>query len=65
MATPERAFWPLTPLPEVLPSPEPMPRPSRFLAWVAPGLSLISFSRMTSLSLLLCRVVFDDAHEMG
>jgi hypothetical protein len=30
-----------------LPSPEPMPRPSRFFALVAPGLSLISFSRMT------------------
>ena len=33
-------------LPEVLPSPEPMPRPSRFFALVAPGLSLSSFSRM-------------------
>src|SRR5579863_6697453 len=29
MATPVRAFWPLTPRPAVLPLPEPMPRPTR------------------------------------
>src|SRR4029079_7227223 len=63
MATPARAFWPLVPLPAVLPSPEPMPRPSRFFALVAPGLSLISFSPMRhSLGFLL---VIDDADEMA
>src|ERR1700680_4393095 len=63
MATPERAFWPLTPRPDVLPRPEPMPRPSRFLALVAPGRSLISFSRMTLP--LSSRLVVDDAHEVS
>ena len=36
----ERAFWPLWPWPEVLPVPEPMPRPIRLRAFAAPGLSL-------------------------
>src|SRR5437773_8189805 len=44
MATPERAFWPLTPRPAVLPEPEPMPRPRRFLECVAPSLSRRSLS---------------------
>src|SRR5690606_21792771 len=38
MDTPLRAFWPLTPRPDVLPSPEPRPRPTRFLGRRAPGL---------------------------
>src|SRR4029078_99893 len=62
MATPERAFWPFTPCPEVLPRPEPGPRPRRFLAFVAPGLSLISFNRMELP--LSSRFVVDDAHEV-
>src|SRR5262249_46655751 len=47
MATPERAVWPLPPRPPVLPMPEPMPRPTRRRSLRDPGLSLISFSRMT------------------
>src|SRR6476469_662502 len=52
MATPARAFWPLTPRPAVLPLPEPMPRPTRIRPLVAPGLSRISLSFMTPVSLL-------------
>src|SRR5437762_12387513 len=33
---PVRALCPLLPLPEVLPSPEPGPRPTRFRDWVEP-----------------------------
>src|SRR6476661_138345 len=44
MATPVRAFWPLTPRPAVLPLPEPMPRPTRLRVLFAPGLSEISLS---------------------
>src|SRR5437879_9540125 len=52
--TPERALAPFWPRPAVLPSPEPMPRPTRTRDWRAPLLSLISFSFMSlhSLSLL-------------
>ena len=42
--TPERAFWPLWPLPDVLPVPDPMPRPIRLRFRVEPGLSLIALS---------------------
>src|SRR3954451_20196275 len=59
IATPVRAFWPLTPRPAVLPLPEPMPRPTRMRSLVAPELSRISFSFMAP-SLL---PVF-DAHEV-
>src|ERR1700724_2989828 len=38
MATPERAFWPFTPRPAVLPLPEPGPRPTRMRFLVEPGL---------------------------
>src|SRR3712207_2226441 len=43
-ATPVRAFWPFMPLPEVLPFPEPMPRPRRLDFFRAPGLSRSSLS---------------------
>src|SRR5688572_13533706 len=59
MATPERAFWPLTPRPAVLPEPEPMPRPRRFLEWVAPSLSRRSLSFMTILLRSGLRLVHD------
>ena len=39
--TPERALAPFWPRPAVLPSPEPMPRPTRTRDWRAPLLSLI------------------------
>ena len=41
MEPPERAFWPLLPLPQVLPRPELSPLPRRFLRCLAPGLGLI------------------------
>src|SRR6476619_5772487 len=63
MATPERAFWPLTPRPAVLPEPEPMPRPRRFLECVAPSLSLSSLSFMMFLLRSGSRLV-DDADEV-
>src|SRR5271166_5472760 len=44
IATPERAFCPLTPRPAVLPLPDPIPRPTRMRSFVEPGLSLNSFS---------------------
>src|SRR3712207_2885604 len=59
MATPERAVWPLPPRPPVLPLPEPMPRPIRMRALVAPALSRMSVS-FTAPSLL----PVDDAHEV-
>src|SRR6478735_3576147 len=59
MATPVRAFWPLTPRPAVLPLPEPMPRPTRMRALWAPGLSAISLSFILPTSGLV-----DDADEM-
>ena len=34
---PERAFWPLWPLPAVLPLPEPLPRPLRKAFLTEPG----------------------------
>src|SRR5690348_1910539 len=54
MLTPERALAPFCPRPAVLPSPEPIPRPTRTRPWRAPLLSRISFSFMSlhSLSLL-------------
>src|SRR6202049_912367 len=44
MRTPERAVWPLPPLPAVLPLPEPMPRPTRMRFLREPALSAISLS---------------------
>src|SRR6201996_3521728 len=44
MRTPERAVWPLPPRPEVLPLPEPMPRPTRIRFLREPALSAISLS---------------------
>src|SRR4249919_2802245 len=46
--TPERLFWPFWPRPAVLPSPEPMPRPTRTRLLRAPLLSRISFSFIVS-----------------
>src|ERR1700681_1342749 len=60
MATPVRAFWPLTPRPAVLPLPEPMPRPTRMRALRDPGRSAISLSFIAPSSRLV-----DDANEMA
>ena len=50
---PVRALCPLCPLPEVLPSPEPGPRPTRFRGWVEPRegarLDRVIFSAMSLL----------------
>src|SRR6476660_8267556 len=59
MATPVRAFWPLTPRPAVLPLPEPMPRPTRMRALREPGLSANSLSFMMFSSSLV-----DDPDEV-
>src|SRR5271156_3071391 len=59
MRTPERAVWPLPPRPACLPLPEPMPRPTRIRAFVAPSLSLMPLSFMAR-SLL----PVDDADEV-
>src|ERR1700677_1330694 len=59
MRTPERAVWPLPPRPDCLPLPEPMPRPTRIRAFVAPSLSLMPLSFMARSSLAV-----DNAHEM-
>src|SRR6185369_6793606 len=45
---PERAFWPFTPRPAVLPLPEPGPRPTRMRFLVEPSRGL------SSLSLVMC-----------
>src|SRR5262245_56834294 len=63
MATPERAFWPFTPRPAVLPEPEPMPRPRRFLECVAPSSSRSSLSFIVFL-LRSCSRLVDDADEV-
>src|SRR5579871_4388206 len=59
MATPVRAVWPLPPRPEVLPLPEPIPRPTRLKRLWAPSFSRISFS---FISMILLRLF--DSHEM-
>lgn len=43
-----RAFEPLCPRPQVLPVPDPMPRPTRFLSLVAPSLGPILLRRRGS-----------------
>src|SRR5579871_1662982 len=48
IATPLRAVWPLPPRPEVLPLPEPMPRPTRIRFFREPALSAISLSFMVA-----------------
>src|SRR5690242_14542197 len=53
MRTPERAVWPLPPRPEVLPLPEPMPRPTRMRFLREPALSAISLS-FIALLLVVC-----------
>src|SRR3569623_1434427 len=62
MRTPDRAVWPLPPRPEVLPLPEPMPRPTRMRFLREPALSAISLS-FIALLLVSCLLV-DDADEM-
>src|ERR1700743_649188 len=52
--TPVRDFWPLTPRPEVLPLPEPGPRPTRRRFLCAPSLSRISLSLVMCLLLGVC-----------
>src|SRR3954462_15794514 len=52
MRTPERAVWPLPPRPDVLPLPEPMPRPTRMRFLREPALSAISLSFIVSFLLL-------------
>src|SRR3954470_6495303 len=61
MRTPERAVWPLPPRPEVLPLPEPMPRPTRMRFLREPALSAISLS---FIALSPCLLLADDADEM-
>src|SRR3978361_1477138 len=66
--TPSRAFWPLTPLPEVFPLPEPIPRPSRFDFRRAPGLSRSSLRFMSGKLLHLDQVgdlADHPAHRRG
>src|SRR4051794_36072431 len=48
--TPERLFWPFWPRPAVLPTPEPMPRPTRTRLLRAPLLSRMSFSFICALA---------------
>src|SRR5436190_392175 len=48
--TPERAFWPFTPRPAVLPLPEPPPRPTRMRFLVEPSLGASSLSLVISAS---------------
>src|SRR6185503_4201329 len=55
--TPERDLAPFWPRPAVLPSPEPMPRPTRTRDWRAPLLSLISLSFMLCTRFRFCRAV--------
>src|SRR5690242_17826379 len=64
-ATPERAFWPLTPRPAVLPLPEPMPRPTRRRVLRAPGRSAISDSFMALSSSLFRSRLVEHAHQMA
>src|ERR1035437_9140650 len=53
IATPEREVWPLTPRPQVLSLPQPIPRPTRMRFLRAPSLSRISLSFIgSSLALL-------------
>src|ERR1700761_9361929 len=61
MRTPERAVWPLPPRPEVLPLPEPMPRPTRIRFLREPALSAISLSFIL---IFLALLPVDDANEM-
>src|SRR4051795_6579918 len=55
---PERAPAPLWPRPEVLPKPEPSPRPTRFLRWREPGAGFRLSSPMSSSSAI-------DLHQVG
>src|SRR3569832_2322963 len=55
--TPERAFAPFWPRPAVLPSPEPMPRPTRTRPWRAPLLSRSSLSFIVCTRFRFCRAV--------
>src|SRR5581483_4017328 len=62
-ATPVRAFWPFTPRPEVLPLPDPMPRPTRMRALREPGLSLNSLSFIVFSSSLVDNA--DEVTDLG
>src|SRR5947209_4352091 len=50
---PERAPAPLWPRPEVFPTPEPSPRPTRFLRWRDPGAGLSEWSPISCATSLL------------
>src|SRR3712207_4561185 len=52
MERPERWPWPLLPRVEVLPMPEPWPRPTRLSPWVAPTAARSSCSFMVVILLL-------------
>src|SRR6185437_7177368 len=64
MATPVRAVWPLPPRPPVLPTPEPMPRPTRVRFLLEPGLSRSSFRRVIIEVLFSPALFADDANEV-
>src|SRR5690349_1387674 len=72
MRDPERERWPLWPRPEVLPMPEPMPRPTRFLFELA-AFGARSVERLVAITLFPFRAktlalqnsLVDDLHEVG
>src|SRR3954452_15854782 len=55
---PEREPAPFWPRPEVLPMPEPSPRPIRFLRWREPGFGFRLCSPISSVSVI-------DLHQVG
>src|SRR5436309_5261766 len=59
IATPERALAPFWPRPAVLPSPEPMPRPTRRRGLRAPLPGLIEFSSICS---SFCAAAYGSEH---
>src|SRR5205085_341455 len=63
--TPERLFWPFWPRPPVLPSPEPMPRPTRTRPLRAPLLSRMSFSFISCTRFRFCRAVLPLPYGRG
>ncbi len=66
MVTPVRDFCPFTPRPPVLPSPEPMPRPTRLRTLKAPGIvgNIVQFHGVQSPVPNSFLSLVDDAHEM-
>src|SRR5215207_6500265 len=66
--TPERLFWPFWPRPAVLPTPEPMPRPTRTRDLRVPLLSRMSLSFIDCTRFRFCRACrggsVRDRHHM-